>query len=315
MCRHAGAAALAVALLYAQSAPGAVTINLNYAGNFPIDGDVLHPDFFPRRAVEQARDNWITAIGNGTNDVITVAVKWAAPQNVGTVCGVGRIVTQNAAGDRPVTSEITLNSDIPIAAWFAPSDPNDMDFYRQPNDIPAGREPWRGIAADTGSNPAFGKEDMVSCAKHEFGHALAFYHGGAGNPLTAYRNEVDGDNLIDLRMADFGNNAIKIKVDAANASADIRSHYKGGEMYPYPSDPAGAAVMPVHHILMDKHLGGQPSERIVMSPYDVAALAVIWNLPPGTYDLEPKGIVPEPSTLALLFFAVSCTLRRSRRRR
>jgi len=300
-------AAVAVVLSVAVSAH-AVSVIIPRFDNGLQPNDPAYNDFgwnltnFPNQAtldnakgvVVQAATNWANILP-GANLALTVDVKYDIPlayfnQETQGVCGVGGIDTTNPVGDRPTKGTIILNRNIGFGAngWFVDPTPNDHSEYQKSNIL---GEDWFGTARAAG--PANGKLDMLSCAKHEFGHTLGYFFDSGSARFAPYKTEVapdiNGDRWITLN--DFG--GLKMPIGLAND--DKRSHFMSG------GNVTGTPFA-IARLLMDDAVLNN-GDRSIMSPYDVSAIAKVYGLPAnnGDYVLLGKGqIVPEPATFALL---------------
>src|SRR5262249_21282163 len=153
---------------------------------------------------------------------------------------------------------------------------------------------WFGTARANG--PADGKVDMLSCAKHEFGHALGYFFDSNSARFAPYKADVapdaNGDRWITLN--DFGN--LKMPIGLAN-DGKRREYMTGGNV--------ASTYIAIARLLMDASPMNN-GERTIMSTYDIAAIGQVSGLPAnnGDYVLVGKGqVVPEPATFALLGLA------------
>lgn len=247
--------------------------------------------------VQQAAANWSATITDNFN--LAVEVDWNIPFAFGNlesnVCGVGGVTdTQMVLGvEKPKDGRIILNSNLGNNWFFDPTPALHEEFQ------PVANQPWHGTAKAWG--PAAGKVDMVSCAKHEFGHTLGFLRDVANNKFTPYINETaDGD--VDLN--DFN---IAIPVGNLN-NLNASSHYAPGGNVP-------GTLIPVTDLLMVEHSNNPSSDRVVMSPYDISGVAKVLGLNNQIgYNLVGKGdVVPEPASGLLFAAGTICLLHRRRR--
>lgn len=300
--------AAVVIVLGASASARAVSTIIPHFSNGLQPNDPAYDDFgwnlnnFPNQAtltnaqtlVFQAATNWAASLP-GANLALSVDVKYDIPlaffnQETQGVCGVGGINNTNLAGDRPMKSTIILNRNIGFGAngWFVDPTPNDHSEFQKSN---VADEFWFGTARANG--PADGKVDMLSCAKHEFGHALGYFFDSNSARFAPYKAEVapDGNGDRWITLNDFGN----LKMPIGLANDDKRSHFMSG------GNVTGTNFA-IARLLMDDSVLNN-GDRSIMSPYDISAIAKVYGLPAnnGDYVLLGKGqVVPEPATFALL---------------
>jgi hypothetical protein len=297
MCRRGFAIALLT--LAIQSPVRAAMITLNYAANVPLA-------FQP--VIDQARDNWITALGGplvNNNINLTVNVEYGLmPPGLQEPCGVGAVTQSNGAA--PTQGTIRFNS--AANNWFVDPTPAHHEEY-----MPVPNEPWRGTPIPQG--PAAGKVDLLSCAKHELGHTLGFtYDSAPTGQFGPYKALIAG-GTITMRQADFPNhNPVPSIAAGQGANDNDKSHFWPNNNMIASPDNANVNI-PIADLMMvpDPPVFGG-SDRKVMSPYDVGAVAVILGLPQNSYNLRPKDRVPEPSTLALFVTGLLLARRRVHRK-
>jgi hypothetical protein len=239
--------------------------------------------------VNQAAANWAAAITDNFN--LTVTVDWNVPFAYGnqdsSVCGVGGVDTTQFVGgvEKPATGRIILNSNLlgngGAGTWFIDPTPATSEEYQA---VPG--EPWRGRAV---APAAVNHIDMLSCAKHEFGHTLGFMYDVANARFNPYINEVNANGGIMLN--DFNN--IVLPVPGAGG-VNAQSHF-------LPVGNVPGTGIPMADLLMVPDAPQQGDDRTVMSPYDVSAVAKILGLPAGgAYNLYPKDVIPAPGSAAVV---------------
>jgi hypothetical protein len=321
--------AVAIGSFAPASYAGITGINVTFGVNWMNNANWNNNAALRMRAeavVMQAKSNWENAITDLANYNLAVEVDWAAPLaffNMDSgACGVGGISATQMVNnvEKPKTAKIILNSMLlgnpPGGAngnWFIDPTPAMNEEYALVN----ANEPWRaapkgnmnfhpGVVSGEHRNRA----DMLSCAKHEFGHTLGF-HAAAFPPYSAEIMLEMGDPGPDVDVLDF--NGIALAVGAADLN--VASHFAANGMVP-------GTMIPMNHLLM---VPSPPDTtfRTFMSPYDVSGVAKVLGLPlAGMYNLNPKdpagGPVQVPSLSAagaagaamLMLLATGYALRR-----
>jgi hypothetical protein len=227
--------------------------------------------------------------GNGTDFAVTINFAWL---NIGGgTLAFHSLQAQGGVPNRETAANIRFDSD-GSSVWFLDPTPHLNEEYQtfteSAQDFGAGLINTGRIFTDP-IGAAIGRHDLLAVAKHEIGHAL-----GLSAANTSYQAETGLDNDIDVLFA--GLPFIGSVIPTTNPGVNVfNAHLNIGTALLFPSIGTGI--------------------RRIQSGVDILANAQLSRFQNPVLDPGHDGVIPEPTSLALLFSGGLCLVGYGRRRK